>query len=672
MEQFVNAEQDSRHQPRPRSRAARRSRALASREQRLLFFAAAAAAPGYLAWHDGGLDLAVQEEVGVVIWFAIALGIAFGILPRSRRPPVTNLALAALGLLVALAALSLLWTTSVERTYGELTRVVGYAGILALVWLAVSSSTWRLVAAALTAVALGVCALAIASRLFPAAFPDPIDHRLAYPLGYWNALGSWAAISIALGLGWSLGASRPLTRAVALACVPVAGLAVYLAYSRGSTVAALVAATAVVALARDRRRAAISAGVALTGTGLTILVARSQPEIADATGGSGGTLVLAALVVTGLACAAIAVRPPSPRRGQEVPPARFALVAATLLVVAGALAAAPRVVSPGGESVQPADYAGEGADPGIYPGEGSDPASRLVNLDDLRPRVWSQALDAYASSPATGIGAGTFGLWWIRERDGGEAGDPPLRDAHSLYLETLAELGPLGLLAIVGLLAGLLLAALRALAAIERQSHAAIAAGLIGALVAYAAQAGVDWLWEVPAVTTLALGAGAVAGVAGATPRSRRPRLTRSRGAFVALAIVAAAIQVPALASTGFVRDSATFLARGDLPAASERADAAVAAEPWSATARAQRALVEERLGERADALADARKAVSLDPDDWKHHYLLARLELADGDEAAAVASLRESARLQAVSPDVVGSEALAELREDARRRAPN
>ena len=46
-----------------------------------------------------------------------------------------------------------------------------------------------------------------------------------------------------------------------------------------------------------------------------------------------------------------------------------------------------------------------------------------------------------AREPLLGSGAGTFADWWLRERS------TPIstREAHSLYLETLAELGPLGL-----------------------------------------------------------------------------------------------------------------------------------------------------------------------------------------------------------------------------------
>ena len=36
-----------------------------------------------------------------------------------------------------------------------------------------------------------------------------------------------------------------------------------------------------------------------------------------------------------------------------------------------------------------------------------------------------QALDAFGSSPALGIGPGTFDTWWARHE-----GSPPLADAH--------------------------------------------------------------------------------------------------------------------------------------------------------------------------------------------------------------------------------------------------
>src|SRR5207253_2468042 len=52
--------------------------------------------------------------------------------------------------------------------------------------------------------------------------------------------------------------------------------------------------------------------------------------------------------------------------------------------------------------------------------------------------------DQIRAHPLLGTGAGTFGLYW--ERSGKVLRFGGALDAHSLYLETLAELGPVGLL----------------------------------------------------------------------------------------------------------------------------------------------------------------------------------------------------------------------------------
>ena len=88
-------------------------------------------------------------------------------------------------------------------------------------------------------------------------------------------------------------------------------------------------------------------------------------------------------------------------------------------------------------------------------------------------------------------------------------------DAHSLYAETAAELGLLGLAALAAFLAGLVLAG----GAAVRVARAE-AAGPIAVLVAWALHVGIDWLWEVPAVTLVAIAcAGRLLALAAATDR---------------------------------------------------------------------------------------------------------------------------------------------------------
>ena len=38
----------------------------------------------FLALNGGGYDIVVRQEAALVLWVAIALGLAFGVLPRGR------------------------------------------------------------------------------------------------------------------------------------------------------------------------------------------------------------------------------------------------------------------------------------------------------------------------------------------------------------------------------------------------------------------------------------------------------------------------------------------------------------------------------------------------------------------------------------------------------------
>ena len=70
---------------------------------------------------------------------------------------------------------------------------------------------------------------------------------------------------------------------------------------------------------------------------------------------------------------------------------------------------------------------------------------------------------AFAEHPLAGVGSGGFRVEWLRERPFKE----PAEDAHSIYLETAAELGLLGLAALALLFGGVTACAGRSLASRE-------------------------------------------------------------------------------------------------------------------------------------------------------------------------------------------------------------
>jgi O-antigen ligase len=105
-------------------------------------------------------------------------------------------------------------------------------------------------------------------------------------------------------------------------------------------------------------------------------------------------------------------------------------------------------------------------------------------------------------APALGQGAGRYARSLIEP-----TGDLSLpANAHSLYLETLAELGLVGLA---------LLAAFLALALARARARAAPVAAAV--VAAWAIQAAVDWDWQLPAATLPAVLA------AGTLMRTGRP-----------------------------------------------------------------------------------------------------------------------------------------------------
>jgi O-antigen ligase len=74
-----------------------------------------------------------------------------------------------------------------------------------------------------------------------------------------------------------------------------------------------------------------------------------------------------------------------------------------------------------------------------------------------------------------------------------------VRDAHSLYFEVLAELGPLGLALVLSVVAVPIGGAVR-----RRGDPLAAVAG--AAFVVFVVHSGLDWDWEMPVVTLAALG----------------------------------------------------------------------------------------------------------------------------------------------------------------------
>ena len=233
-----------------------------------------------------------------------------------------------------------------------------------------------------------------------------------------------------------------------------------------------------------------------------------------------------------------------------------------------------------------------------------------------RELYWGVAWEGVREHPLGGSGAGTFAQLWVLDRDVARTA----QDAHGLYIETLAEQGPLGLVLLAVALAVPLLAG-----SWRRRPLA------VGAYAAALAHAGADWDWELTSVAlaTVILGASLVVEVRDERePVSYRPLWLASS---VALAAASAVTLCGALALD---RARQSFGA-GRLSEAQQRASQATRLAPWSTEAALVRAEILVAGGERQAARAVLAPALERDPREWRLWVLLARAsEGADRERA--------------------------------------
>jgi O-antigen ligase len=152
---------------------------------------------------------------------------------------------------------------------------------------------------------------------------------------------------------------------------------------------------------------------------------------------------------------------------------------------------------------------------GVVIALGAGAVAAHAGAREPRSSYWHVAWHEYLAHPVLGSGAGTFAYYW--ERSGRVLRFGGALDAHSLYLETLAELGTIGLL----LLALMLLVPLYAGVANRRAPYVPVATG---AYLAFLVHAGLDWDWEMPAVIVAGLSLGAACLVPEYSPPRPHPR----------------------------------------------------------------------------------------------------------------------------------------------------
>ncbi len=272
----------------------------------------------------------------------------------------------------------------------------------------------------------------------------------------------------------------------------------------------------------------------------------------------------------------------------------------------------------------------------------------MVAAGSGRWQNWGVAWREFEEAPAGGTGAGDYRFRWAEDRDI----DISVRNAHSLYLETLAESGLVGLLLLLtplGAVGVAIALTLRAGAPRALARDLGIVAGAGGAVALHLAG---DWGWQMPAVIlpAVALGAAAIAACARQPGRQRAapPWLPWTVAALALAGIVLAFGPVASAERLQTARDRA---AAGDLAGALAAADQAADLDPQGPQPRLLQANLLADLGRPGQADRAFAAAVRRSPRDWTARADWAAALIRRGDRASAAPLVAVAVRLNPREP---------------------
>jgi hypothetical protein len=627
----------------------------------------------YLGMEGGGYNEIVRNEVGIAVWWIVLVGVAVGVLPSFGLGRWGWVAVALLGGFAAWTTLGIAWSESSERSLIEASRVATYLGVFVLALSIRRPDGLRRTVSGLAAGLTVIATVALMSRLHPSWFPsdetgaflNTQQKRLSYPVNYWNGLAALMAMAIPLLLGTAIQARTIAGRALAAAAVPAVALTAFFTLSRGGAIETAVALGVFLILAPRRLVALPVIGLATAGSAVLIAAAAERKALTDGLGTAGAhhqgnEVLVITLVVCGLVALLQAGAVLAERRGLapriEVPRQTaigLAGVVAVVAMIAAIAAGLPRSLSDQwNEFKSPV-----GAGAGVSRFESSSGGGRY--------QTWSAAIDANKTAHIIGIGPGTYEFWWA------EHGDIPafVRDAHSLYLETLGELGLVGFALIVGFVVLVLVnGAGRSLEGDpdRRWSFAAATASA----AAFAAAAAIDWAWELSVlpVVFMLLAGGILSprryrterkrSSSSSRHRHRSARHTRSWRVRVTPQVILALLSVLALIliaiplrGASALRTSQDRARAGDLQGALDAAHTAHDRQPYAASPPLQEALVLELMGDFDAAASAAQDATRAESTNWRTWLVLSRVETERGDPGAAATAYRRARALNPRSP---------------------
>jgi O-antigen ligase/polysaccharide polymerase Wzy-like membrane protein len=490
-------------------------------------------------------------------------------------------------------------------------------------------------------VVLGIAIVALSglvSRVLPNVWhtaPDIANQRLSYPITYWNALGILTALGIILS--FHLAASfeePPLLRICAAALVPPLCATLYFTFSRGSMAATVIGLLVYALVARPRALASaviatapVAAAVVYVAYNANLLATPDPTTAAAVKQAHHVVIALAAGIVVTIIVRFVLTRSLDVSLAQKSLSNRISRRHRTPILSSAGVAAVVLIVAlnvPGSISHDWSQFL-HGA-----PAPTTDLRARLTSFSSTgRTSLWKVAIHAFDANPLDGQGAGTYQLLWERSEPVYEQNV----NAHSLYFETMAETGLLGLIPLLVFVGAVLYGLFRRARGPERAVYAALgSAGL-----AYFLHTGVDWDWQMP-VTGIGVFAGAGLVLSPVhTIRSWNPgqnaRMT------LGVACIAAAVgPLMIIASQNRLHTAEVELRASKCDAATRSALSEIGWMPSRPEAYEIIGYCDVERGFPKLGVQAMREAIKHDPDNWESYYSLSIAQAAAGIDPRAAA----------------------------------
>ena len=473
-------------------------------------------------------------------WGPVALGaMALLIALLWLRPPIfTRVGIVASGgltFLLALSAASMLWAESKESAWTSTNRLAFYAVVFAIVLLGVRDRrAGRLIMLILGAAALLTSLCLCLSFVLGGGQGAFLTRRLNAPIGYINGTAGLLVMGAWPWLAYAETARHRVARAIGIAGTSVIASTVVLTQSRAVVPATVLSAVLVLLCAPQRTRRAINlllvaAGVAVT-LPWTLSVYSSGGAAVRALPPSHGSLRAAALAILVAALGAGGMRLALTAAVGWVRPERRVVALRRI----GRTLAVAAMVSIGIGSVVGGPWLAREYRSFSALQVNQNASVRFIDASGFRYDLWRVAVREFRSHPLGGLGAGNYAAEYYRLRNNPEYVLQP----HSLELQMGAELGVGAILALL-LFCGAVIAGgvfrLQTLASEDRF----IKVAAVGMFTAWLVATSVDWLYDIPGVTGMAIAAAALLVVpAQGTPAAPAVARWRRRGPALVLGLI--------------------------------------------------------------------------------------------------------------------------------------